>query len=47
MGTGIITRDPEWVQKAMNAFDKVWTGTPCGNGGRKDPCVDYPMDTTR
>ena len=37
---GILTNDPEFVEAAINQFDKVWMGAWCKNCGRKDVCID-------
>lgn len=37
---GILTNDPEFVEAAVNQFDKVWMGAYCKNCGRKDVCID-------
>jgi len=37
---GILTDDPEIVEKAMNQFDEVWMGKFCKICKRKDFCLD-------
>ena len=37
---GILTNDPEFVEAAINQFDKIWIGAYCKNCGRKDVCID-------
>ena len=37
---GILTNDPEFVEAAINQFDKVWMGAYCKSCGRKDVCID-------
>lgn len=37
---GILTDDPEIVEKAMNQFDEVWIGKQCKTCKRKDICID-------
>jgi phosphatidylserine/phosphatidylglycerophosphate/cardiolipin synthase-like enzyme len=37
---GILTDDPELVEKAMNQFDDVWMGKHCKTCQRRDFCID-------
>ena len=37
---GILTDDTEFVEAAINQFDKVWMGAYCKSCGRKDVCID-------
>lgn len=37
---GILTDNPEIVEKAMNQFDEVWIGKMCNGCKRKDYCID-------
>ena len=37
---GILTDDPEIVEKALNQFDEVWIGKQCKTCKRKDICID-------
>lgn len=37
---GILTDDPEIVERAMNQFDEVWMGKHCKTCKRKDFCPD-------
>ena len=37
---GILTDDPEIVEKAMNQFDEVWMGKHCKTCKRRDFCPD-------
>ena len=37
---GILTNDPEFVESAINQFDKVRIGVWCKNCGQKDACID-------
>ena len=37
---GILTNDTEFVEAAINQFDKVWMGAYCKSCGRKDVCID-------
>ncbi len=37
---GILTDEPEIVEKAMNQFDEVWIGKPCQTCKRKEICLD-------
>ena len=37
---GILTDDPEIVEKAMNLFDEVWMGKHCRTCKRRDFCPD-------
>lgn len=37
---GILTDNPEIVEKAMNQFDDVWIGKMCKGCKRKDYCID-------
>lgn len=37
---GILTDDPEIVEKAMNQFDEVWMGKFCKTCKRRDFCID-------
>lgn len=37
---GVLTNDPEFVEAAINQFDKIWIGAYCKNCGRKDVCID-------
>lgn len=38
---GIITDEPGLVDAVAEQFDEVWTGTHCGNCGRKEYCADF------
>lgn len=37
---GILTDDPEIVEKAMNQFDEVWMGKHCKTCKRREYCPD-------
>ena len=37
---GILTDDPEIVERAMNQFDEVWIGKHCQKCKRRDFCAD-------
>ena len=37
---GILTDDPEIIEKAMNQFDEVWIGKHCKKCKRRDFCAD-------
>ncbi len=37
---GILTDDPEIVEKAMNQFDEVWMGKHCKTCKRREYCSD-------
>ena len=37
---GILTDDPEIVEKAMNQFDEVWMGKQCKTCKRREYCSD-------
>ena len=37
---GILTDDPEIVEKAMNQFDEVWIGKHCKKCKRREFCPD-------
>ena len=37
---GILTDDPEIVEKAMNQFDEVWIGKHCKKCKRREFCAD-------
>ena len=37
---GILTDDPEVIEKAMNQFDEVWMGKFCKTCKRRDFCID-------
>ena len=37
---GILTDDPEIVEKAMNQFDEVWLGKHCKTCKRREYCPD-------
>lgn len=37
---GILTDEPEMVQKAMRQFDEVWMGLHCSKCKRRDVCGD-------
>ena len=37
---GILTTDPELVEKAIQQFDDVWMGSFCKECKRKDFCPD-------
>lgn len=37
---GILTDDPEIIEKAMNQFDEVWMGKFCKTCKRRDFCLD-------
>lgn len=38
--SGIVTNDPEQVEKVMDQFDSVWIGSFCKACGRRDFCGD-------
>ena len=37
---GIITMNPELIDKLMDQFDSIWMGTHCKDCGRKEYCAD-------
>jgi len=37
---GILTTDPELIEKLMEHFDSIWMGTHCKDCGRKEYCAD-------
>ena len=37
---GILTDDPEIIEKAMNQFDEVWIGKHCKKCKRREYCLD-------
>jgi len=38
---GILTTDPELIEKIMDQFDSVWMGARCADCQRKQYCSDY------
>jgi phosphatidylserine/phosphatidylglycerophosphate/cardiolipin synthase-like enzyme len=41
---GFLTDDSVLVENLMNQFDRVWTGIYCKNCGRKQFCLDCPVN---
>ncbi|MBW8015672.1 MAG: phospholipase [Planctomycetes bacterium] len=42
---GILTTDPEMIDKLMDQFDNIWMGKHCKDCGRKEYCADSPILT--
>ncbi len=41
---GFITDDKKLIDSLMEQFDNVWRGVHCRKCGRKEFCVDCPLD---
>jgi phosphatidylserine/phosphatidylglycerophosphate/cardiolipin synthase-like enzyme len=41
---GFITDEPKLIEQLMKQFDDVWCGQHCKKCGRKEFCVDCPLD---
>ena len=41
---GIVTDDEQMVAQIMNQFDQVWIGEHCEQCGRKQHCMDCPIE---
>ena len=41
--TGILTDDPDTIERLMDLFDTIWMGKYCRECGRRDHCI-APLD---